>query len=150
MKREMKQTAVDWFSNQSWKLKIQLENKEISVGEYAVTYVKLVDEAREMEKANIMRAARLCHFEGTRQSAKSSLGYADYAEQYYNETTTKPLTNLEISDRRLGLFLNWLIKHYNTSSNSLMSYYTNAMNEEVSIAEILEHYNNETFNTNEK
>jgi hypothetical protein len=97
-----------------------------------------------------MRAARLCHFEGTRQSAKSSLGYADYAEQYYNETTTKPLTNLEISDRRLGLFLNWLIKHYNTSSNSLMSYYTNASNEEVSITEILEHYNNEPFNTNEK
>jgi hypothetical protein len=31
-----------------------------------------------------------------------------------------------------------------------MSYYTNAMNEEVSIAEILEHYNNEPFNTNEK
>jgi len=150
MKREIKQTAVDWFSNQSWKLKIQLENKEINMGEYAVTYVKLVDEAREMEKTQIMRAARLCHFEGTRQSAKSSLGYADYAEQYYNETTTKPLTNLEISDRRLGLFLNWLIKHYNTSSNSLMSYYTNAMNEEVSIAEILEHYNNETFNTNEK
>ena len=150
MKREMKQTAVDWFSNQSWKLKIQLENKEINMGEYAVTYVKLVDEAREMEKAQIMRAARQCHFEGVRQSAKSSLGYADYAEQYYNETTTKPLTNLEISDRRLGLFLNWLIKHYNTSSNSLMSYYTNASNEEVSIAEILEHYNNETFNTNEK
>jgi hypothetical protein len=52
----MKQTAVEWFSNESWKLKIQLENKEISIGEYAVTYVKLVDEAREMERANIIDA----------------------------------------------------------------------------------------------
>jgi hypothetical protein len=143
MKREMKETAVDWFSNQSWKLKIQLENGEINLGEYAVTYVKLVDEAREMEKAQIMRAARLCHFEGARQGAKTGHGYADYAEQYYNETTTKPLTNLEISDRRLGLFLDWLIIHYNTASNSLMSYYTNSKNEEVSIGQILEHYNNE-------
>jgi hypothetical protein len=128
MKREMKQTAVEWL------MEID-KSRAITIEEW--------QQAKEMEKVQIMRAARLCHFEGTRQSAKSSLGYADYAEQYYNETTTKPLTNLEISDRRLGLFLNWLIKHYNTSSNSLMSYYTNAMNEEVSIAEILEHHNND-------
>jgi hypothetical protein len=132
----MKQTAVDWL--------VQELSKK---GDYGLGfYLEHKDEiiqAKEMEKEQIMRAARQCHFEGTRQSAKSSLGYADYAEQYYNETTTKPLTNLEISDRRLWLFLNWLIKHYNTASNSLMSYYTNAMNEEVSIAEILEHYNKE-------
>jgi hypothetical protein len=143
----MKQTAVEWFEKNISKYisyhydKAYEEHDEVT---------KIFEQAREMEKVQIMRAARLCHFEGTRESAKSSLGYADYAEQYYNETTTKPLTNLEISDRRLWLFLNWLIKHYNTSSNSLMSYYTNAMNEEVSIAEILEHYNNEPFNTNDK
>jgi hypothetical protein len=51
-----KQTAVEWFSNQSWKLKIQLENNEISLGEYAVTYVKLVDKAKEMEKEQIVKA----------------------------------------------------------------------------------------------
>jgi len=50
----MKHTAVEWFSNESWKLKIQLENKEISIGEYAVTYVKLVDEAREMEQEQMI------------------------------------------------------------------------------------------------
>jgi hypothetical protein len=44
------QTAVEWFSNKSWKLKIRLENKEISIGEYAVAYVKLLDEAKEMER----------------------------------------------------------------------------------------------------
>jgi hypothetical protein len=56
MSNEKQKTAVEWFSNKSWKLKIQLENKEISVGEYAVTYVKLVDKAKEMEKAQIAKA----------------------------------------------------------------------------------------------
>jgi len=51
-----KQTAVEWFSNQSWKLKIQLENNEISLGEYAVTYVKLIEQAKEMEKQQIKNA----------------------------------------------------------------------------------------------
>ena len=55
-----KQTAVEWFSNQSWKLKIQLENKEISLGEYAVTYVKLVDEAKEVEKEQSQKYAEFC------------------------------------------------------------------------------------------
>jgi hypothetical protein len=132
----MKQTAVEW-------LQFEINRRGPKENNPPQWLKELYEQAKEMEKAQIMRAARQCHFEGTRQSAKSSLGYADYAEQYYNETTTKPLTNLEITDRRLGLFLNWLIKHYNTASNSLMSYYTNAMNEEVSIAEILEHYNKE-------
>ena len=50
-----------------------------------------------------------------------------------------------MKDRELGLFLNWLIKHYNTASDDYanMPYYTNSMNEEVSIAEILEHYTKE-------
>jgi hypothetical protein len=49
-------TALEWFSNQSWKLKIQLENNEISLGEYAVTYVKLIEQAKEMEKQQIKNA----------------------------------------------------------------------------------------------
>lgn len=51
----------------------------------------------------------------------------------------------QISDRELGQFLNWFIKHYSTepSSNPHLMYYANAMGERVSIAEILEHYNKE-------
>jgi hypothetical protein len=50
-----------------------------------------------------------------------------------------------MTDKELGLFLNWFIKHYETASDDLSDfmYYTNANNEEVSIAEILEHYNKE-------
>jgi hypothetical protein len=73
----MKQTAVEWFSNQSWKLKIQLENKEISIGEYAVTYVKLVDEAREMERANIIDAYLTNPLEAK---------WKNIGTDYYNET----------------------------------------------------------------
>ena len=52
---------------------------------------------------------------------------------------------------RLGAFLNWFIRHYSTETTTDrgLLYYANAMGEEVSIAEILEHYN-ETFNTKEK
>lgn len=52
---------------------------------------------------------------------------------------------------RLGEFLNWFIRHYSTETTTDrgLLYYANAMGEEVSIAEILEHYN-ETLNTKEK
>ena len=43
-------TAVEWFSDKTWRLKVQLENKEITVGEYGVTYVELLEQAKEMEK----------------------------------------------------------------------------------------------------
>jgi hypothetical protein len=71
----MKQTSIEWFSNKSWKLKIQLENKEINTGEYAVAYVKLVDEAKEMEKEQ--------HRKTYHQGLNSNF---QYFEQYYNET----------------------------------------------------------------
>jgi hypothetical protein len=43
-------TAVEWFANQSWKLKVRLENKEISIGEYGVTYVELLKQAKAKEE----------------------------------------------------------------------------------------------------
>ena len=49
----------------------------------------VIAEAKEMEKEQIMKTARQCHFEGVRQSAKTSQEYIDYAEQYYNETFNK-------------------------------------------------------------
>ena len=51
----------------------------------------------------------------------------------------------EVSDRELGQFLNWFIRHYSTETTTDrgLMYYANAMGEEVSIADILEHYNRE-------
>lgn len=50
-----------------------------------------------------------------------------------------------MKDRDLGQFLNWFIRHYSTeiTTDRGLLYYANAMGEEVSIAEILEHYNKE-------
>ena len=49
----------------------------------------------------------------------------------------------EMKDRELGQFLNWFIRHYSTETTTDrgLMYYANSMGEEVSIAEILEHYN---------
>ncbi len=44
------QTAVEWFSSESLKLIVRLENKEISTGEYAVSYVELLCKAKQMDK----------------------------------------------------------------------------------------------------
>jgi bisphosphoglycerate-independent phosphoglycerate mutase (AlkP superfamily) len=71
-------TALEWLEYEFVKL-------ESTIGVHSSMY-HLIEKAKEMEKEQIMRTARQCHFEGVRQSAKSSLEYIDYAEQYYKET----------------------------------------------------------------
>lgn len=50
MTNNKQQTAVEWFANESCQLKVQLDNQEISVDEYAVAYVILLYKAKEIEK----------------------------------------------------------------------------------------------------
>ena len=52
---------------------------------------------------------------------------------------------IDEEERNIGLFLNWFIRHYSTeiTTDRGLLYYANAMGEEVSIAEIIEHYNRE-------
>jgi hypothetical protein len=50
MTNNKQQTAVEWFHQKTWALKIQLEKGEISIGEYANTYATLYEQAKEMEK----------------------------------------------------------------------------------------------------
>jgi hypothetical protein len=45
-----------------------------------------IQQAKEMEKEQIMRTARQCYFEGVRKRAKTTEELIEYAEQYYNET----------------------------------------------------------------
>jgi hypothetical protein len=51
-----KQSSVEWFSKESWKLKVKFENKEITIGEYGVTYVDLLTQAKAMHKEEIMKS----------------------------------------------------------------------------------------------
>ena len=51
-----KQTAVEWFSDNVWKLKSQLENKEITLFQFCSAYFKRYEQAKEMEKEQIKEA----------------------------------------------------------------------------------------------
>jgi hypothetical protein len=68
-------SAVEWYENRIFILQIQLEKKEISLGEYSVTRVELFKQAKEMEKEQIIEA----HSDGRKRQIENS-------EQYYNET----------------------------------------------------------------
>ena len=55
MTNNKQQTPVEWFANESCQLKVQLDNQEISVDEYAVAYVILLYKAKEMEKERMIK-----------------------------------------------------------------------------------------------
>ena len=80
----MKQTAVEWLVNQ---------NISVDLGSGIKMKIPIptdiIEQAKAMEKEQIMKTARQCHFEGVRQSAKTSEEYIAYGEQYYNETYSK-------------------------------------------------------------
>jgi hypothetical protein len=82
MTNNKQQTAVEWLANESWQLKVQLENEEISVDEYAVAYVRLLYKAKEMEKKQIINS----FWNGDNTDCTSEQNIEEFAEQYYNET----------------------------------------------------------------
>ncbi len=48
----MKQSAVEWYSEEHWKLFLQLESKEITTSEYIDEHQILLVQAKELEKEN--------------------------------------------------------------------------------------------------
>ena len=70
-------TAVEWLQS-------EIDNKDM--GEIPMWIYELIEQAKEMEKEQIMRTARQCYFEGVRKRAKTTEELIEYAEQYYNET----------------------------------------------------------------
>lgn len=53
---------------------------------------------------------------------------------------TSALMGFDMKEEELGLFLNWFIKHYSTSSNAGLMFYMDSMEKEVSIREIVDKY----------
>lgn len=51
-------------------------------------------------------------------------------------------SGISLTDKKyeLGLFLNWFIKHYSTSSNAGLMFYMDSMEKEVSIKHIVDEY----------
>ena len=52
----MKQTAVEWFAEQEIQLTIDFAQKKINNVEYGIRKLRLIDQAKEMEKEQIMHA----------------------------------------------------------------------------------------------
>ena len=79
------QTAVEWFHQKTWNLKIQLEFSEISIGEYASTYRALYKQAKEMEKEQIKKAWADSNY-NTDGDGNPSENYSISDEHYYEQT----------------------------------------------------------------
>jgi hypothetical protein len=79
----MTQSAVEWYSQQHLKLLIKLENKELSIGEYAVQHQEILHKAKEMEKQQIIDA--FLKHRDSKFIHDQKINWQKSAEQYYNE-----------------------------------------------------------------
>ena len=70
----MKQTAVEWFYIEMENLRVKAEITNMDGNDFIIAKVKLLNQAKEMEKEQIERA-----FIASKMTIKD-------AEQYYNET----------------------------------------------------------------
>ncbi len=68
----MKETALEFYAEQEVKLTLDFLANKINQVEYGIKRVKLIDQAKAMEKEQINNA----HYEGSE----------NYRRQYYNET----------------------------------------------------------------
>ena len=83
------QTAVERFHKETWKLKIKLEEKEVSVGEYAVIYGELYEQAKQMEREQKEECWNVAHQAGRFEGKGIAEENWQTFEQYYNETYGK-------------------------------------------------------------
>jgi hypothetical protein len=84
-----KQSSIEWYETQVWNLLIQLENKEITLGQYGVTRVDLFNQAKEMHKVEIKESwkkDRQFVFFDCDTDNLSHETIDELSEQYYNET----------------------------------------------------------------
>jgi hypothetical protein len=72
-----RQTALEWYNTQLNLYGDMAFNKVISLGEYHIKKQELLEQAKQMEKEEIMGAVKYGY---------SDWGSAKDAEQYYNET----------------------------------------------------------------
>ncbi len=77
----MKQTALEFYAEQEVKLTLDFLANKINQVEYGIKRVKLLQQAKEMEKEQIIDA----HEEGF-YSPPFRMSRRKEAEQYYNET----------------------------------------------------------------
>jgi hypothetical protein len=74
----MKQTAVEWYAEQEIKLTLDFISKKINDFEYGIKKLRLIEQAKEMEKEQIIEAYNTSFL--LRDKPYST------AEKYYKET----------------------------------------------------------------
>jgi hypothetical protein len=73
---EKKQTALDWYIEQNFNNIVQFESHQISQDEYVIAYNNLLNQAKQMEKEQIIDAYE--------QGDKYKLNFS--GKQFFNET----------------------------------------------------------------
>jgi disulfide oxidoreductase YuzD len=74
--------AVEWLAKSYVDLLTKLNNEEISLKEFEIQYIELLEQAKEMQKEEIINAYK----RGKYESDKIVMSDSYYAKQYYNET----------------------------------------------------------------
>jgi hypothetical protein len=56
MNNNKQKSSVEWFAQESWKLRVELEDEKISLGEYANKYYQLKEQAKAIHKEEVKNA----------------------------------------------------------------------------------------------
>jgi len=78
------QTAVEWFHEKTWELKMLLEKQQISVDEYGVAYYDILEESKQMFQQQIEAAWK--RGDGEHDEVADKLAKQYYTETYTNES----------------------------------------------------------------
>lgn len=85
----MKQTAVEWQFEQLFNSFEKFNNREYSFNEYLKRNLEIREQAKEMEKQQIIDALKAgVNFE-IDYGNSTKINYNKYSEQYYKETFNK-------------------------------------------------------------
>jgi hypothetical protein len=78
------QTAVEYFHEKAWELKMLLEKQQISVDEYGIAYYDILEEAKQMFQQQIEAAYKMG--DGEHDEVADKLAKQYYTETYTNES----------------------------------------------------------------
>ena len=78
-----KQSSVEWFAQESWKLRIELEAGKISMGEYANKYYQLKEQAKAMHKEEVKTCMSVAFLDGLRSGDENYKAPNEDWEDYY-------------------------------------------------------------------
>lgn len=89
-----KQNSIEWFAKESWKLRVELEDEKISLGEYANKYYQLKQQAKAMYEQECKDLITGTYMDIKMKNHKLPYGFAYFdklakveseAEKYYKK-----------------------------------------------------------------